>query len=179
MDPFEQALHDLESWLADQTKAILEAAASVPKPGGDDARWTDWRERFGVAAADPEVRARVLRANGQLRGAMIDEVQGVLEVLTRQVLAGLDSLGEMPDRYDARVGQIRALAERNVGEALGTYRQSVFARRGMFAGARRAGAKPPIAGVPVQESLVQTCSFCGAPRTGTLLVCQFCGRRLG
>lgn len=183
MDPTDAYLGQLEGWMRERTAAILDAAASVEEAGGENAAWRGVLTEYGVARTTAEERLRVLKSGEQKKGALPGEVQACLEWVAREVQKNLRRLGS-PDGYDAKIDRLRAISERNTEEGLKTFRSRIFPKRGMFAHAREAAAKPqpwekdgkPLA---VPDVVVQACRFCGAPRTHSELKCHFCGEKFG
>ncbi len=182
MDATERYLNELETWMRERTAAIVDAAASVEQAGGENERWRAVRDEYGIPPTAPETKERILKANSQPRGAMVEEVQVALEFVAREVQKNIKKLEQNVDNWGARVDRIRSMADRNTEEALKAYRQKIFPKRGMFAFAKEAAAKPSaitaaIASTP--DVVVQACRYCGAPRTSTELKCQFCGEKFG
>jgi len=182
VDATERYLNELETWMRERTAAIVDAAASVEEAGGENARWLAVRNEYGIPRTSPENRERVLKANGQPKGAMVEEVQVALEFVAREILKNVKKLELNVDNWSARVDRLRSMADRNTEEALKTYRQKIFPKRGMFAFAKEAAAKPSAITAAIASSpdvVVQACRYCGAPRTSTELKCQFCGEKFG
>jgi len=182
VDATESYLNQLETWMRERTAAIVDAAVSVEAPGGDNERWKTVRDEYGIARCAPEDRERILRANAQPKGAMVEEVQVALEAVAREVLRNVKQLEQNVDNWSARVDRLRAQADRNTEEALKAYRQKIFPKRGMFAFAKEAAARPSAVTEAIAKTpdvMVQACRYCGAPRTSTDLKCQFCGEKFG
>jgi hypothetical protein len=181
MSTTESYLDQLETWMRERTAEIVDAALSVEQAGGENERWRAVRDEYGVARTPAADRERLLKANTQPRGAMVEEVQVALEFVAREILKNVKKLEQNVDNWSARVDRLRSMAERNTEEALKAYRQKVFPRRGMFAFAKEAAAKPSPVTAPaaVSDVVVQACRFCGAPRTSAELKCQFCGEKFG
>ncbi len=176
-------LGQLEGWMRERTAAIVDAAASVEVAGGENDAWRGVLAEFGVARTPAEERLRVLKSGDQKKGALPGEVQACLEWVAREVQQNLRRLGS-PEGFDARIDRLRAQAERNTEEGLKTYRGRIFPKKGMFAHAREAAAKPQPwekDGKPLvaPDVMVQACRFCGAPRTQAELKCQYCGEKFG
>lgn len=170
----------LRAWgaITHDVTSLVDAALDVEPPGGVDDAWAAWLARCGVTPLDDDTRYGTLKANGQVKGAPLDEVRACLEALAKEAtlrLAPLRSTLTPPQAalVDAALLELAATAF-SQARAKATER-----KKRMFAHAKQLAEQHRYDEHATAKGYVLGCGTCGAPRLGETLSCAFCGADLG
>lgn len=170
----------LRAWgaVTHDVASLVDAALDVEPPGGVDDAWAAWLSRCGVTPMDDDTRYGSLKANGQVKGAPLDEVRACLEALAKEATLKLAPLRTTLTPPQAAL--VDAALHEFAGTAFAQFRAKATERKKkMFGHAKQLAAQHRYDGYSLAHGYVLGCGACGAPRLGDTLYCAFCGADLG
>ena len=184
-----QALDHFEQAFKQQVAMILHHAKGCA-PGGVGGDWQDVVAHFGLPAQSNAQRAAAAGQAGHTRGALPDEVEGVLRVLSQQASQVLANMGHVyGPHFAADPGAASQLGElqRHVAETPTEQRRAYAGDgkpkgagvAGIFANAAATAALAPWASANFDRHFTLQCPGCGSPqRTRLRFDCEYCGASL-
>src|SRR5689334_584337 len=113
--------------IGQQVAEVLDCGLVVEPAGGTSSAWSAVLGKHGVPAIDEATRYDAARAQGQTRGAPLDEVRACLE---RIALAGRAALAQVDDAQ-ARA-QLQSFLERLPAEVFAHYQGLACKKASMF-----------------------------------------------
>lgn len=170
----------LRAWgaVTHDVASLVDTALDVEPPGGVDDAWAAWLSRCGVPALDDDTRYGTLKANGQVKGAPLDEVRACLEALAKEATLRLAPL--RASLTPAQAALVDASLHDFAATAFAQYRtKATEKKKRMFGHAKQLAAQHRYDGHAAAHGYVLGCGACGAPRLSDTLTCAFCGADLG
>jgi hypothetical protein len=153
---------------------LVDTALDVEPPGECPENWGRWLTRFKVARLDDDTRYANVRADGQTKGAPLQEVKACLESLAREASARLAPLRATLSKEQSAL--VESSLHSFASTALEHYRtKATEKKKRMFGAAKALANQHQYGGFKASVGYVLTCVACRAPRLGESLTCAFCG----
>lgn len=172
----------LENWLGRAVGDALSCALAIDQPAGMSNAWLETLNGWGVTPQTDEQRRQTAAATRLVRGAPVDELYEVLELIVRrgrayfdQIRCPDDSVGmRRHERLQRRLADVR-------DQAVAFYRKHVIPPpKSMFANAMAAAQDGNNQWAVREQPVILRCVGCGAPRMDDRhFECEFCGGHLG
>jgi hypothetical protein len=160
----------LQMMIGQQVAEVLDCGLMVEPAGGTSAAWSAVLGKHGVPPIDEATRYDGARAQGQTRGAPLDEVRLCLE---RIALAGKAAIKQIDDP-DMRAN-LEAFLDRLPVEVFAHYKGLACKKASMFGHALQSAKRQQYADIKA-KAYVLTCPTCGGPRLkNEHFRCSYCG----
>ncbi len=153
----------LQAMLGQQVAEVLDCGLVVEPAGGTSPAWSAILAKHGVAPLDEALRYDRARAQGQTRGAPLDEVRACLEKIA---LAG---------KAQSKDQTFSEFLDRLPLEVFAHYQGLACKKASMFGHALASAKRQQYSDIK-PKAYVLTCPTCGGPRLkNEYFRCSYCG----